>query len=275
MVPRRTCGRRCRGRRGRGGQQSPRGCKGRLAVTSWEGRGQGPGRDRGRLQACGFGSRREQGSQAELGGEDRLDGWREDEVWGSPDLGRGSTRHRGHGGSPSRDLCLLTCEMGLSHEPPLPPCDSPPSLLPPGDPQLNSPAQGKALGSPRGWRAGARPRGGRTPRPPLAPGPPPCLLLPQLSRALSPELTEPLVLQADAVAWPAWTCRALHLRLPRAEPLLLCRPWLSRPINCHHSQLQGHWSPSVIRQREQLPARDPRGGAWAALGGRGGGGVCE
>lgn len=60
------------------------------------------------------------------------------------------------------------------------------------------------------------------------------------------------MLQADAVAWPAWTCRALHL--PAAcrvlSPCFCAGPWLSRPINCHHSQLQGHWSPSVIRQRE-------------------------
>ncbi|XDB57272.1 hypothetical protein AB1E18_010718 [Capra hircus] len=58
--------------------------------------------------------------------------------------------------------------------------------------------------------------------------------------------------RADAVTWPAWTCRALHL--PAAcrvlSPCFCAGPWLSRPINCHHSQLQGHWSPSVIRQRE-------------------------
>lgn len=177
-------------RRGRGGQQSPRGCRGRPAVTSWEGR-PGARRDRGQLQACGFGGRREQGSQAELGGEDRLDGWREDsEVWGSLTWAGGSTRHRGHGGSPPGTSAFSPVRWTLvtrAH----PPCHlvtHRPAYCPQGNPSSNSPAQGKALGSPRRLACWGDPGlgAGRTPRPPLAPGPPPCLLLPQLSRALLP-----------------------------------------------------------------------------------------
>lgn len=179
------------GEEGEGRSAEPSGLQGPAGCDVLGRERPGARRDRGQLQACGFGGRREQGSQAELGGEDRLDGWREDsEVWGSLTCAGGSTPAPWPWRLPSRDLCLLTCEMeaGRQGPPSLPPCDSPPRLLPPGDPQLHSPAQGKALGSPRRlacW-GDPGPGAGRTPRPPSAPGPPPCLLLPQLSWALSP-----------------------------------------------------------------------------------------
>lgn len=56
---------------GSGGQWGPRGRRGRPAVTSWKGEAGGQEAPR-KCQACGFGGRREQGSQARLSGEDGL-----------------------------------------------------------------------------------------------------------------------------------------------------------------------------------------------------------
>ena len=221
-----------------GGQRGPRGCRGRLAVTFREGRGRGPEglEDSSRCvalealesRAARLDLRVRTGWTGVEGGQQGL---------GKPHLGRGGGG--GWGWStpalrprrlPSRDLCLLTCEMeaGRQGPPSLPPCDSPPSVLPPGSqgqgPQLQQPCPREDPRLPKEAGMLGRPRPGSWQDPSPAVGSR-ASSLPALAAAepgSRQELTEPLVLQADAVAWPAWTRRALHLPAT-------CRPPASVP----------------------------------------------